>query len=285
MTKALMTPPETFPSSGGVFYEDKMATYKEQLEFINRINLREGEHRTLDCPFCQGRRKFTVDRLHDGRTVWNCFKASCSVKGSKRGYRSVDAAKSYLAGNTQEKRQRSSLPLPQITTKIENSDIAMEYLRGVNSLEAYQSGLINIRFDPRTKRVLFYTSDGTGAVGRSLHSGPKWISYGDTSKGIHVGVSKVGVIVEDAASACAVARIEGYTGIGILGTNLSNVLKNTLRTYNKLYIVLDNDARKKALQLQNQIRGNVFLRTTTKDPKELGVRELIAVIDQIEDTN
>lgn len=261
-----------------------MATYREQIEFVERIKLREGEHRTLDCPFCGGRKKFTVDRLHDGRTVWNCFKASCSVKGSKQGYRSVDAAKSYLAGATPE-RKRPSLPLPPITTKVENSSTALEYLRSVNSLQAYERGLINLRYDPRTKRVLFYNSEGTGAVGRAMHTGPKWLTYGDASTGIHIGTSDTAIIVEDAASACAIARLPDYTGVAILGTHFSNTLKNTLKRYKMLYIVLDNDAQKKALQLQKQLRGSVFLRTTTRDPKELGVKELIDVIDHNKITN
>ena len=255
-----------------------MFNYRDQIEIIERIKIREGEHKTLDCPFCGGSKKFTIDRLNDGRLVWNCFRASCNVKGSKSYGRSITAAKAYVAGADQSRPTSKVLPLPELTTKVENRENAISYLRSVNSLDAYEAGLIDIRYDPKTKRVLFYNNDKSGAVGRALSRGPKWLSYGDTSTGIAVGKSDIAVVVEDVASACSVARLPDYTGFAILGTHITNTLKNTLHKYKVVYIVLDNDATRKAAQLTKKLRGSVFLRTTSKDPKELGLDQIIKII-------
>ena len=173
-----------------------MYSYRDQIEVIERIKVKEGEHKTLDCPFCGGTKKFTIDRLHDGRLVCNCFKASCNVRGSRSYGRSPKAAKAYTAGIKQSKPARKVLLLPEFTTRVENRKDPMEYLSSVYSSEAYKAGLIDIRYDPKSKRVLLYNKDKTGAVGRALAFGPKWLGYGDTSRGIYVGKSNVRVLLK-----------------------------------------------------------------------------------------
>lgn len=255
-----------------------MFTYRDQIEIIERIKIREGEHKTLDCPFCGGAKKFTIDRLNDGRLVWNCFRASCNVRGSKSYGRSIETAKAYVAGADQSRLASKVLPLPNLTTKVENREDAINYLHSVNSYEAYQSGLIDIRYDPKTKRVLFYNGDKTGAVGRALGRGPKWLSYGDISEGIAVGKSDVAVVVEDVASACSVARNIKYTGVALLGTNITSVIKNALLMYKEVYIVLDNDASRKSVALSKKLRGPVFVRVTDVDLKELTIKEIAELL-------
>ncbi len=170
-------------------------------------------------------------------------------------------------------------PIPAFTTRIEHHDEVCEYLRSVNSYEAYENGLIRIRYAPREKRVLFYNQDNDGAVGRAMYhlggKGPKWMTYGDISHGIAVGSGETAVIVEDAASACSIASLGNVVGFAILGTNITNTLKNTLRNYLYKYILLDNDAQKKAVSMQKMLRGNTFIRTTNKDPKELTKEQLL----------
>ena len=47
---------------------------------------------------------------------------------------------------------------------------------------------------------------------------------------------------------------------------------------NKTYIILDNDAASKAVALTRQIRGNVSVRVTNKDLKELTVKQIQSLI-------
>ncbi len=262
-----------------------MYSYREQLTEVRRIKIAEGERKTLDCPFCGGQKKFTIDRLASGQLLWNCFRASCEVRGSYQGERSLTAAKRYHDHGPEKVRSKPKLQIPEITTSLANVPHALEYLRSVNSIDAYESGLIRMRYAPREKRVLFYNKSLTGAVGRNLlGAGPKWITYGDTSEGIHVGKGKNAVLVEDAASACSISRIPDLAGVALLGTNLTSALRNALQIYVNIFILLDNDASSKAVKLIKKVRGSVFLRITDRDPKELGICEVKRVL-RLEETN
>jgi len=60
-------------------------------------------------------------------------------------------------------------------------------------------------------------------------------------------VTDAWIIVEDCASACSVSC--SFTGIALLGTSLLDSYIPILRRYKKLYVALDKDATKKALDI------------------------------------
>lgn len=251
-----------------------MFSYKDQISIIEKIRVAEGEHKTLDCPFCGGRNKFTIDRF-DGVLVWNCFRASCMVKGSMRGKRDLTALKNYVGGKPTTRAAKRKNPLPGITTAARKHPDTVKYLQSVNSYEAYENGLIKVRYSPADNRVLFYTPDGQGAVGRALDSRlPKWWVYGDTSYGIPVGSGSHAVLVEDVASACSVSRVPGCVGYALLGTNLTNGIKSYLNRYQKVTLVLDNDASAKAVSMAQKYAEIDFVRLTDKDLKWLTLERL-----------
>ena len=255
-----------------------MFSYKEQVSVIQKIRLAEGEHKTLTCPFCGGRNKFTLDRF-DGVLVWNCFRASCNAKGSLRGKRDITALRNYVSGTPTQRSVKKLNPLPAMTVSVRKHEPAVKYLTDVNSLDAYESGLIKVRYLPTENRVLFYTNDGTGAVGRALDGRlPKWWKYGDTTKGIAVGSGEHAVLVEDVASACAVSRISGVVGFALLGTNITTGIKAQLVKYNKTTLVLDNDASNKAIYLIRKHNQVSHLRLTEKDLKCLTPKQIEDVI-------
>ena len=251
--------------------------YREQLQFVQSLNITEGEKKTLACPSCGKRNKFTVDKF-DGVLVWNCYSASCSVKGSFRGSRDMDALKNYIGGSPTQRHLRINR-MPDITTSVKNHAPALTYLRSVNSLEAYEQGYIKIRYAPNDNRVLFYTPDNLGAVGRALDKRkPKWWSYGDTSKGVAVGKGSHAVLVEDVPSACSVSRLDEYTGYALLGTNVTVPIKKTLSNYNFITIVLDKDASSKAIIVSRQCSNISYVRFTAKDLKMLTTDQIMKVI-------
>ena len=255
-----------------------MFSYKEQVSVIQKIRLAEGEHKTLTCPFCGGRNKFTLDRF-DGVLVWNCFRASCNAKGSLRGKRDITALRNYVSGTPTQRSVKKLNPLPAMTVSVNKHEPAIKYLTEVNSLDAYESGLIKVRYLPTENRVLFYTNDGTGAVGRALDGRlPKWWKYGDTSQGITVGSGQHAVLVEDVASACAVSRLSGVVGFALLGTNITTGIKEQLVKYNKTTLVLDNDASNKAVYLSRKHNQVSHLRLTEKDLKCLTPKQIEDVI-------
>ena len=249
-------------------------TYLEQLEIVKTINIREGDTIVIQCPFCGGYKKLAVSKI-DGQLKWFCYRASCSGRGIYQGRRSLQVSKDYLAKVS--KTTAKVKPLPEITTSVDNHKPAIDFLKSVNSLEAYQNGWIDVRYAPAEDRVMFYADKG--AVGRCLKPyGPKWMTYGVIEGGVHVGEGTNAVLVEDVPSACSVSRLEGYVGIAMLGTNLSLAIKQSVSCYTNRYLVLDKDANNKALSTIRKKDKTLRLRLTEKDLKWLTTDQILAVL-------
>lgn len=252
-------------------------SYRDQIDILSSIRINDGEKKSLDCPFCGGRKKFGIVK-QDGKLLWNCFRSSCGVKGSYNAGRGASGVKAYLRGKETKAVYYNSLP--SIVSSIDHHKEALSYIESVNSLEAYRDGLIKIKYAPRDNRVLFYTEDGRGAVGRALDGRtPKWYTYGDTSKGIKVGQG-IPVLVEDAPSACSVSRLEGYCGYALLGTRVTPFIKDQLRHFDKVIIILDKDASSKAVSTSRSIQSitKAAVRFTTEDLKWLSVSQMLNLI-------
>ena len=241
--------------------------------------MREGDSKTLDCPFCYGRKKFTISKI-DGRIIWNCYRASCRVKGAYNTGRSLTAIQNNLNGTVKGKVKKTK-QIPTILSGIDNNPDAVDYLKSVNSYDAYKQGLIRIQYYPARNRVIYFNNDNTGAVGRSLDgSNPKWMSFGNTEGGIQVGDSSTAVVVEDVASACSVSNVEGVCGYALLGTNITAPIKSRLRHFSCVTIILDKDASSKALQLAKSLQShlNVKVKLTNEDLKWLNRKEIEAIL-------
>ena len=248
-------------------------SYRDQIDILSSIQMDDGEKKSLDCPFCGGRKKFGIMK-QEGKLLWNCFRSSCGVKGSYNAGRGVSGVKAYLRGKETKAVYYNSLP--SIVSSIDHHKEALAYVESVNSLEAYRGGLIKIKYSPRDNRVLFYTEDGSGAVGRALDGRtPKWYTYGDTSKGIKVGQGTP-VLVEDAPSACSVSRLEGYCGYALLGTRLTPSVKGQLRGFTNVIIVLDKDASSKAVLMVRGVQSacRASVRFTREDLKWLSTKQI-----------
>jgi hypothetical protein len=59
-------------------------------DLLNDVILKDGETLRLNCPSCGGYKTFTITKL-SGSTVWNCYKASCNLKGGKGSTYSLKA--------------------------------------------------------------------------------------------------------------------------------------------------------------------------------------------------
>ena len=252
-------------------------TYLEQLDIIKSIPLKEGDRKILTCPFCGGRKKLSITKA-DGQLKWNCFRASCNGKGIYSGRRSLEAAKSYIA-NQPNKLTTRIKPVPKITTSVYNHQPAVDYLEQVNSLEALECGYIDIRYAPAEDRVLFYGP--TGAVGRSLSRQPKWISYGELPVGISVGKGSTIVLVEDTPSACSISRVNGLVGYSLLGTKITHNIKIQLKKYSSVYLVLDKDASKKAIEQTRNVDKGIKVRFTSDDLKHQTEEQIKCLIQQL----
>ena len=72
-------------------------------EYVEDLDLKLGYSKRMNCPNCNGYKTFTVTN-NMGSLLWNCYKASCSVKGNTRVRLSVDDIKS-MNSNTVEKKE------------------------------------------------------------------------------------------------------------------------------------------------------------------------------------
>ena len=71
-------------------------------DFLEGINVKEGESLTLDCPKCNGVKKFSISN-QDGLLLYNCYRASCDVKGSYMTNMLADTIKKKLQGVAENK--------------------------------------------------------------------------------------------------------------------------------------------------------------------------------------
>lgn len=250
-----------------------MVTYREMLDSIPDIRLREGETVRIDCPFCGGRKTFTLSRTDDGR-VWNCYKASCGVRGGQRDARSEGAIRRKLAGQDAPRALRTD-PLPRHLIDPRSEPRAMDYLARNGCIPAFEDGLIGVRYAPADDRVIFLS--GEGGVGRGLNrQRPKWKVYGNLNGLVKVGSGDIAVLVEDVASACSVSRDQRFCGCALLGTNVRDSDRSELVRFDRVLIALDKDASRKALQIQDRLQGRVraSVRFLDKDLKSWTVAEL-----------
>lgn len=236
-----------------------MFTYREQLELLEPIRVREDETKRIDCPFCGGRKTLGITN-RDGSKVWNCFKASCGIRGSTGVPMSSNTIRRRL-DKVVTKPLGNIAPIPQHLSHPDNHPAAIEYLKSVNSWEPFKQGLVEIKYDPADKRVLFMFPKSRGAVGRSLIGRkPKWKNYGDTTGLFKVGTGSTAVVVEDAASATFLGMFSYCSGCALLGTNVSSLQRAQLLHFTKVVIALDKDASRKALRIKSKLEGRVNTR-------------------------
>jgi hypothetical protein len=242
---------------------------KNQRETLEAIRLKDGETKRIDCPFCGGNKTFTITRK-DGARLWNCYKASCTAVGGRGDTRSISRIQEALRGPLNGVYRVNPEPLPEITSAIEFHPEVVEYLEQVHCMDAVSQGLADVSYAPKENRAMFWMNDGQGAVGRALDGRrPKWKAFGNTQGIFTCGKGPTAIVVEDAASACAVGCIPGYTGVGLLGTHLDAIKKSQLKAFDRVVLCLDNDASKKSIGLLRKLEGLVpatvrFLRDDLK---------------------
>ena len=66
-----------------------------EIEIVKNLDVPSGTNKRMDCPFCYHRNTFSV-RNENGRLLWNCFHASCNVKGGQTTEYSMEDIENYL---------------------------------------------------------------------------------------------------------------------------------------------------------------------------------------------
>ena len=211
---------------------------------VTDMNISNGVTKRTNCPNCGGFNTFTVTN-NMGSLVWNCYKASCNVKGGTRVFLSADDIKNTFSGFKEFADESFRLP---------------EYIIPYTGEDFYGIDKKHLMYDVKEDRVVFVVKHNdiiVDATGRSLKNKlPKWKRYGKSALPYAFGCGKVAVVVEDCVSATIVGN-DVLVGVAVLGTSLSESHKNYLAQFSTAIIALDPDALPKTLSFAKELRGHV----------------------------
>ena len=218
-------------------------------DIINDIHITVGETKRMNCPTCGGYNTFTITN-NMGSLVWNCYKASCNIKGTTRKRMSVDEIKSV-----QDFKKDNEFVLPEYVVQ-SNHNYILKWCYDRN----IDSNTVEFFHDVKENRVVFpihQNGKTVDAIGRSLGKRlPKWRKYGSSGLPFTFGCGSVAVVVEDCLSALCIGS-EVYVGVAVLGTTLTDIHKRYLSQFSTTIIALDPDALPKTMQFAKELRGHV----------------------------
>lgn len=228
--------------------------------FIEDLALQPNGRLRMDCPICQ--KKNTLSVSDDGyRRMYNCFSANCDVKGVLDNRLTPTNARVVFEKKSEPsvKHKVSDFQLPTSFVPLSRNQKAVDYVRSVNSYQAYLDNYVDIMYDIRFDRVAFLVKDKgkvVDAVGRTLtNSKPKWYRYGRSNHPFVCGRGNSVFVVEDCPSACSVSNFSG--ALALLGTNLLPSHIEVIKKYDKVIVALDKDATNKAIEMSRKISQHV----------------------------
>ena len=219
---------------------------------ISDIDILNNETKRMNCPECGGYKTFTVSN-NMGRLLWNCYKASCSISGSKPVHLSVEDIKRTIQ---KEEKKAEDFGMPEFVVPYSGQGDLYRFA------ERYGISVNDMEYDVKDNRAVFPVIHGgyvVDAIGRSLkNSLPKWKRYGNSGLPYTYGYGKIAVVVEDCVSAVVVAKgSDVYVGVAVLGTSLSDTHKRYLSQFSSAIVALDPDALPKATQMCKDLRSVV----------------------------
>ena len=222
--------------------------------YVSDLNLSSGETKRTNCPNCGGYKTFTATN-NMGSLLWNCYKASCGIKGGNRTHLSAEDIRISLTG--ERKVSEATFVLPECVVHHTGHSRVTEWC----SKWGIDADDLDLRYDVREDRVVFpVVHDGVlvDAVGRSLGKRlPKWKRYSSTNHLPYAsGSGSVAIVVEDCVSS-AVVGFGPFVGVALLGTSLQEAHKRFLSQFSTAIVALDPDALTKTLSIAKELRGYV----------------------------
>jgi len=206
----------------------------------------------VDCPFCGGIKTLSITNSGPS-VVWNCFRASCPTKGSKKYEQSIES----LRERHYNREAKEDIPfiIPQHFVPYTNEEKCVKYFEDNNCLHACKNYMSDLRYDVRHDRAIFLINNDQGmlvdAAGRYLgvnKDKPKWLRYAASGVPYTVVYNGILTIVEDCASANACYGVT--SSMALLGTKFLGSYFPYTRDFNKIIIALDEDAFDKAVDIQ-----------------------------------
>ena len=217
-----------------------------------------GRYRS-DCPLCGKPNTFSVTDNGFER-LWNCFHADCHTKGATGiSLTKENSSQAFVKKQTKQKEIEVDFVIPDTFVSLSRNINAENYVKQVHSYDAYLSGLADIRYDFQRDRVVYLVKDGdkvVDATGRSLNnSKPKWLRYGNSRYPFLSGEGGNLFIVEDCPSACSISNL--VRGLALMGTSLLDSHIQVIQNYKKIFVGLDKDATRKAVDIVRHLSNYV----------------------------
>ena len=236
-----------------------------------------GRYRS-DCPLCGKPNTFSVTDNGFER-LWYCFHADCHTKGGTGISLTKDnSSQAFVKKQTKQEETDINFVIPDTFVSLSRNINAENYVKQVHSYDAYLGGLVDIRYDFQRDRVVYLVKDGdkiVDATGRSLtNSKPKWLRYGNSRYPFICGKSGHNLfIVEDCPSACSISNL--VQGLALMGTSLLDSHIQVIQNYKKIFVALDKDATRKAVDIVRHLSNYVSTKLVVlkKDLKNMEKEE------------
>lgn len=235
----------------------------------------------FDCPACGGKNSLVINKFL-GRGYYKCWKASCKLRKSFAMKMSNSELKTHLEAQTEEV---APFVLPMYWVRGIASRKCFQMLLNGNALETYTNSMFKIAYDPRLDRLCFLITDEqdriVGATGRACSGQlPKaWNYPGSAKVPFTCGTGSMAVLVEDALSACSIARFPEYTGIAMMGTELKvDYLQYLKKKFKTIVIAHDKDALIKSIRLRFHVKfhmNEVVIWKLNKDLKNMNKQDIV----------
>ena len=217
-----------------------------------------GRYRS-DCPLCGKPNTFSVSDNGFER-LWYCFHADCNTKGGTGISLTRDnSSQAFVKRQIVNEEADNIFKIPDTFVSLSRNINAENYVKQVHSYDAYLDGLADIRYDFQRDRVVYLVKDSDkviDATGRSLtNSKPKWLRYGTSRQPFVCGIADNLFVVEDCPSACSISNI--VTGMALMGTSLLDSHIQVIQNYKKIFVALDRDATRKAVDIVRHLSNYV----------------------------
>jgi len=221
---------------------------------LSDIDISNGETKRMNCPECGGFKTFTATNSM-GKLLWNCYKASCNISGSKPIHLSAEDIRRSIQRDEQRK-DTKDFGMPEFVVPYNGQQDLRRFA------EKYKISVNDMEYDVKENRAVFPIIHGgyvVDAMGRTLkNSLPKWKRYGNSGLPYTYGYGKIAVVVEDCVSAVVVAKgSDVYVGVAVLGTSLSDIHKRYMSQFSSAIIALDPDALPKAMEFFKELKSIV----------------------------
>ena len=78
-------------------------------EYVEQLSVENGETKRMNCPLCNSYKTFSVTN-NMGSLLWNCYKASCNIKGSSRVHLTVEEIRAIQKKTVSTDTKKFALP-------------------------------------------------------------------------------------------------------------------------------------------------------------------------------